>query len=296
MLGAQQAGLADPGGGVLGVLAESGPVVEQARDVFSSMHDTLPQLLANTTILLDMLKRYDNGLEQFLVILPQGASVAQTVLAPFPGTVGLNFNLTINNPPACLTGFSPPGEWRSPADTTTAPLPTDVRYCKIPKDAPNVVRGARNYPCVDVPGKRAATPTECRGSEPYVPMGTNPWYGDPNQIVDCPAPAARCTVAVEPGRVRPAPTINTGVNPMPADRLPPTPGPVSDPLTAPGAGSVECNGQQPNPCVYHPAPIPTAGIYSPASGEVVGPDGVTYRVQNSAPDADNGWKQMLAPQ
>ncbi|MCV7281346.1 hypothetical protein H7J88_17035 [Mycolicibacterium flavescens] len=48
--------------------------------------------------------------------------------------------------------------------------------------------------------------------------------------------------------------------------------------------------------MYHPAPIPTAGIYSPASGEVVGPDGVTYRVQNSAPDADNGWKQMLAPQ
>ena len=52
----------------------------------------------------------------------------------------------------------------------------------IPKDAPNAVRGARNYPCADVPGKRAATPRECRSEEPYVPLGTNPWYGDPNQI------------------------------------------------------------------------------------------------------------------
>ena len=51
-----------------------------------------------------------------------------------------------------------------------------------------MVRGARNYPCADVPGKRAATPQECRSNEPYVPLGTNPWYGDPNQIVNCPAP------------------------------------------------------------------------------------------------------------
>ncbi|MGV0791168.1 MCE family protein [Mycolicibacterium sp. XJ1819] len=276
------------------VLAEAGPTAAEATEVFRDMRDSLPQLLANMTIVLDMLKRYDNGLEQFLVILPQGAAVAQTVLAPFPGTVGLNFNLTINNPPACLTGFSPPGEWRSPADTSTAPLPTDVRYCKIPKDAPNVVRGARNYPCADVPGKRAATPAECRSDEPYVPLGTNPWYGDPNQIVDCPAPAARCIRPVEPGLVRPAPTINTGENPLPADRLPPTPAAVSDPLTAPGQGSVQCDGQQPNPCVYLPAPMPS-GVYSPSSGQVVGPDGVTYRVDNSAPDVANGWKEMLAP-
>ena len=73
-----------------------------------------------------------------------------------------------------------------------------------------MVRGARNYPCVDVPGKRAATPQECRSNEPYVPLGTNPWYGDPNQMRNCPAPGARCDQPVEPGRVIPAPSINNG--------------------------------------------------------------------------------------
>ncbi len=102
------------------------------------------------------------------------------------------------------------------------PLPRGT-YCKIPKDYQgNVVRGARNYPCVDVPGKRAATPMECRSNEPYVPLGTNPWYGDPNQILSCPAPGARCDQGVNPGRgVIPAPTVNNGLNPAPASDLPP---------------------------------------------------------------------------
>ncbi|MCK1977950.1 hypothetical protein LNK15_13025, partial [Jeotgalicoccus huakuii] len=65
-----------------------------------------------------------------------------------------------------LTGFLPASEWRSPADTSTAPLPKGT-YCRIPMDASNVVRGARNNPCVDVPGKRAATPRECRSNEAY---------------------------------------------------------------------------------------------------------------------------------
>ena len=110
------------------------------------------------------------------------------------------FGTALNSPPPCLTGFLPASEWRAPADTCTQPLPSGT-YCKIPKDYQgNVVRGARNYPCADVPGKRAATPRECRSNEPYVPLGTNPWYGDPNQILTCPAPAARCDQPVDPGR------------------------------------------------------------------------------------------------
>ena len=119
-----------------------------------------------------------------------------------------------------MTGFLPAPEWRSPADTSLSPLPSGT-YCKVPQDAPgNNVRGARNIPCVDVPGKRAATPRECRDPKPYVPLGTNPWYGDPNQILNCPAPGARCDQPVQPGSVIPAPSINTGRNPAPADQLP----------------------------------------------------------------------------
>jgi phospholipid/cholesterol/gamma-HCH transport system substrate-binding protein len=65
-------------------------------------------------------------------------------------------------------------------------------------------------------------------------------------------------------------------------------------LERPKSGSVECNGQQPNPCVYTPAE-PAMSIYSPRSGELTGPDGVTYTVENSSNTGDDGWKQMLAP-
>jgi phospholipid/cholesterol/gamma-HCH transport system substrate-binding protein len=231
------------------------------------------------------------------VFLPQGASIAQTVAAPFPNMAALDLALSINQPPPCLTGFIPASEWRSPADTSLQPLPSGT-YCKIPMDTPaNSVRGSRNIPCVDVPGKRAASPRECRDPAPYVPAGTNPWFGDPNDILTCPAPAARCDQSVRPGMVIPAPSVNNGLNPLPADRLPPggqSPPPVSDPLQRPGSGSVQCNGQQPNPCVYTPAGPPNAPLNT-QSGEITAPDGVRYSVQNSSDTGDDGWKRMLAP-
>ncbi|MFI5506442.1 MCE family protein [Mycobacterium sp. NPDC051804] len=280
-------------------IQDAAPTLDQVNTVFSDVRDSLPQTLANLAVIIDMLKRYNKGLEQSLVVLPQGASVAQSGTI-FEGLGQLPLALSINQPPPCLTGFLPASEWRSPADTSMAPLPKGT-YCKIPKDYQgNVVRGARNYPCVDVPGKRAATPMECRSPEPYVPLGTNPWYGDPNQILSCPAPGARCDQGVNPGRgVVPAPSVNNGVNPASADVLPPpqATAPISDPLSPPGQGSVTCSGQQPNPCIYTPAPGPpgSTAVYNPASGQVVGPDGVRYNVTNSSNPGDDGWKEMLAP-
>jgi phospholipid/cholesterol/gamma-HCH transport system substrate-binding protein len=281
-------------------LQQAAPTLDQTTAVFSGVRDSLPQTLANLAVVIDMLKRYHKGLEQTLVILPQGAAIAQAGTL-FKDLGQLPLALSINQPPPCLTGFLPASEWRSPADTSMAPLPTGT-YCKIPKDfQANAVRGARNYPCADVPGKRAATPRECRSNEPYVPLGTNPWYGDPNQILSCPAPAARCDQGVNPGRgVIPAPSVNNGLNPLPADQLPPperASAPISDPLSPPGQGNVQCSGQQPNPCTYTPAPGPpgSTAVYSPTSGQVVGPDGVRYNVSNSSNPGDDGWKEMLAP-
>ncbi|GBE67559.1 mammalian cell entry protein [Mycobacterium sp. MFM001] len=275
------------------ILSKAPPTADQVAEVFSDVREALPQTVANLEIVADMLKRYNKGLEQLLVFLPEIGSVAQSAIASAPGSVLMDFNLSLNNPPPCLTGFLPASEWRSPADTSTAPLPTGT-YCKIPQDTPaNVVRGARNLPCVDVPGKRAATPRECRDPKPYVPLGTNPWYGDPNQIRNCPAPGARCDQPVNPGQVIPAPSVNNGLNPLQADKVPGTPPPVNDPLSRPGSGTVQCNGQQPNPCVYTPSS--PAAVYLPSSGEVVGPDGVKYNLENSGDIGDDGWKQMLAP-
>ncbi|MGB3353670.1 MAG: MlaD family protein, partial [Mycobacterium sp.] len=94
-------------------LQQAAPTADQLNAVFSGVRDSLPQTLANLAVVIDMLKRYNKGLEQGLVILPQGAAVAQSVVAPFDRQAKIDFNLTINQPPPCLTGFLPASEWRS---------------------------------------------------------------------------------------------------------------------------------------------------------------------------------------
>ncbi|MEB3071180.1 MCE family protein [[Mycobacterium] vasticus] len=295
-------------GTVKHIISDLPPLIDQVHTVFNDTKDSLPQMMANMSILTEMAKRYNRNTEQVLVFLPQAGSIGQTVSSVYEGRLNLDValgafpgpifpvpipGLSLGFPPPCLTGYLPASEWRAFADTSPAELP-DVS-CRIPQDTPaNSVRGVRNIPCVDVPGKRAATPKQCRSDEPYVPLGTNPWYGDPNQIRTCPALGARCDQPVEPGHVIPAPSINTGLNPLPADMVPATPPPANDPLSRPGTGSVQCNGQQPNPCIYTPGGGPSA-IYNPQSGEAVGPDGVAYSVENSMNIGDDGWKGMLAP-
>ena len=303
---------------VKGILHNLPPLADQVNALFRDSKDALPQATANLAVVTEMVKRYNRNLEQVLVFLPQAASIGQSVSATHPGRASLDVGLgalpgvpfiipippvpipglipglSLNYPPPCLTGYLPASQWRSFADTSPADL-TEEYYCKIPQETPaNVVRGVRNMPCVDVPGKRAPTPTACRSDEPYVPLGTNPWYGDPNQIRNCPAPGARCDQPVEPGHVIPAPSVNNGMNPLPADKVEATPPAVNDPLTRPGTGHVNCNGQQPNPCIYTPGGGPAA-VYNPQSGEVIGPDGVRFTLDDSTKIGDDGWKEMLAP-
>jgi len=288
--------------GVRTAIQNAAPTAEALNTVFGDVKDALPQTLANVSIVTDLLKRYNKGLEQVLVIFPQGAAAGQTVGAPYEdtGQAVLDFALTINQPPPCLTGFLPASQWRAFSDTSPAPIPDNL-YCKIPQQTPaNSVRGARNFPCVDVPGKRAASPQECRSNEPYTPLGTNPWYGDPNQILNCPAPGARCDQPVNPGTVIPAPSVNTGLNPLAAEFLPPPTPPTSDSPSAPLGGGVQCAGPwqggwpQPGSCNYS-APAGSAAVYNAQSGELTGPDGAKYSVKNSSSTGDDGWKEMLAP-
>lgn len=291
---ASQAAQQDPA--LRNALTQAAPTLDAVNASFSDVRDALPQTLANLEVILDMLKRYHNNVEQAMVVLPQFASIAEAGTSPFPGEALLDLGLDINLPPPCLTGFLPPSQWRSPADTSTAPAQSGL-YCKIPQDYQgNSVRGSRNFPCADVPGRRAATPKECRSDQPYTPLGTNPWFGDPNQILTCPAPAARCDQPVKPGLVIPGQTVNNGINPLPASQLPPREpnGPVSDPLSRPRGGSVVCTGQQPNQCTFTARADNTA-VYNPSSSEVEGPDGVRYHVDVSTHLGDNGWQQMLAP-
>jgi phospholipid/cholesterol/gamma-HCH transport system substrate-binding protein len=84
-------------------------------------------------------------------------------------------------PPPCTTGFLPAQQRRVPTFEDYPDRPRGDLYCRVPQDAPFNVRGARNLPCITVPGKRAATWQQCESDESYIPLndGYN-WKGDPN--------------------------------------------------------------------------------------------------------------------
>ena len=142
-------------------------------------------MLANLVSIGEVAVTYQPSLEQLLVLLPQGTATTAAIGVAKRNTkqdyMGdyLSLNLNLNLPPPCTTGFLPTSGVPSFEDYPDRPA-GDV-YCRIPQDAPFNVRGARNLPCVTVPGKRAPTVKQCESNENYVPLndGWN-WKGDPN--------------------------------------------------------------------------------------------------------------------
>lgn len=67
------------------------------------------------------------------------------------------------------------------------------------------VRGAKNFPCITRPGKRAPTAQMCESDEHYIPLNDgNNWKGDPNATLsgqDIPQlpPGTSQTPPAEPG-------------------------------------------------------------------------------------------------
>src|SRR6185312_3158706 len=150
------------------VLQKSPGAFDEVSALLSQIKPTLPVLLANLTTLGQILVTYHPALEQLLVLFPPSVVGIQAV-APSRNPTGYalgDFAITINDPDPCTVGFLPPSSWRSPADTTTIDTP-DGMYCKLPQDSPIMVRGARNNPCMDKPGKRAPTVEICESDQPY---------------------------------------------------------------------------------------------------------------------------------
>jgi phospholipid/cholesterol/gamma-HCH transport system substrate-binding protein len=172
---------------VAGVLQNGGPAADQGRQLIERLTPTLPVLLANLVSIGQVAVTYQPAIEQLLVLLPQSVALMQGTEMANLNTkqnykgLFLDFQLNLNLPPICTTGFLPAREWRAPS-AVDAPdrVPGDL-YCRVPQDAEFGVRGARNYPCQTVPGKRAPTVKMCESDENYVPLndGYN-WKGDPN--------------------------------------------------------------------------------------------------------------------
>lgn len=256
-----------------GTLQQAGPAIDSARGVIDRLEPTLPDLMSNLDSVGDVGLTYRDNLEALLVELPQAVANAQaTQLAdkdlksPYRG-LGLSFNLNLNWPPPCTTGYFPAQQQRSPVFEDTPPRPPGLTYCRIPQDSNfNAVRGARNYPCETRPGKRAATVKQCESDEPYIPLndGFN-WKGDPNATL-----TGQGVPQFDPGE--PIPAGFPG-------------GPPASPGQAPAAASL---GQ---------APPVAAAEYDPATGEYVGPDGQRYERPTLAGGVgkERTWQQMLTP-
>jgi phospholipid/cholesterol/gamma-HCH transport system substrate-binding protein len=173
---------------VAGVITNSGPALDKTRALIERLQPTLPTLLANLTSVAQVALTYQNDIESLLVIFPESINAEQAGILGNVNTKQaykgqyLSFNLNINLPPPCNTGFLPAQQQRVPSYEDAPPRPPGDLYCRIPQDTPsNGVRGARNLPCETRPGKRAPTVKLCESDEQYVPLNDgNNWKGDPN--------------------------------------------------------------------------------------------------------------------
>ena len=245
-----------------GVLQDGAAAADEGRQLFERLQPTLPILLANLTSVADVAVVYHAGVEQLLVLLPQAIAVLDSALVPNLGntsayaSVFTTFNLNINLPPPCLTGFLPPTQQRATIFEDYPERPNGEIYCRVPQDSPFNVRGARNLPCPTKPGKRAPTAKMCESDEQYVPLndGYN-WKGDPN-----------------------ATTSGQGI-PQPPAGSAPSPGPTLAPAQAEPV-----------------APPIAVAQYDPTTGAYVAPDGQLYTQANLAADgAPRTWQSMLMP-
>jgi len=172
---------------VAGIIDKGGPAADEVRQLFERFQPTLPILLANLVSVGQVAVTYRNDLEQLLVLLPQAAAIRAGSVVANANTKQdyrgewISFNLNINLPPACTTGFLPTQQRRPPTFEDSPDRTSGDLYCRVPQDSPFNVRGARNIPCETVPGKRAPTVKMCESDEQYVPLndGFN-WKGDPN--------------------------------------------------------------------------------------------------------------------
>ena len=260
---------------VSGVLQNAPAAADQVRALFDRVQPTLPIVLANLVGLADVGVAYRANLEELLVLLPQGVQIIQAVTVPNQNTrqaykgAFLSFNLNINLPKPCTTGFLPASQMRSASLTDYPDPPPGLIYCRTPQDSPTNVRGAKNYPCETRPGKRAASVKLCESDQPYVPLNDGmSWKGDPNATT-----TGQSVPQFEPGVQIPAGYPHDS----PAPAAPP---PDGAPL--PDAGP--------------PPPIAVAQ-YDPATGTYVGPDGKIYTQANLGSNApkEQTWQSMMLP-
>jgi phospholipid/cholesterol/gamma-HCH transport system substrate-binding protein len=319
----------------LRTILQRGPgFAQEVSSLLTQIRPTLPILLANLTTVTQVLMTYNPALEQLLVIFPGIIAAEQSFGLPGNTPSGLptgDFSLTVSDPVPCTAGFLPPSQWRNPEDQTSIDTP-DGLYCKLPQDSPLNVRGARNYPCIEHPGKRAPTVELCNDPKGYQPLAMRehtlgPYPFDPNLIAQGVPPDDRVDFqdriyAPVQGTPLPPGAVPAGTPPGAAPP-PGAPAPAALPAAAPQAPIApppppgnSLNGTPIPPIPPAPAEVPhgggaipaapsafggnrTAGPslavahYDPATGEYMTPGGHLERQTNLAGGGPKSWKDLM---
>lgn len=303
----------------LRTLLQTAPgAANQAGDTFAGIRPTFPMLAANLANFGRIGVIYHKSIEQALVIFPALTAALTTVANQEPLDEGAktDFKLNLGDPPPCSVGYIPAGQIRSPADETLREVPPGM-LCKVAQNDATVVRGARNYPCMEYPGKRAPTVQLCRDPQGYVPLGTNPWRGptvpygtpitDPRMTLpqnkypflppdadyDPGAPVVDLPPGVPPG---PGPALTP---PYPLPVPPNTPGPQPPPLPyqAPPDQYLPPYGQQPAapPAPAEQAPAVPSAAYDEKTGAFLDPNGgiSVYAAGASGLRAVENWADLM---
>ncbi|WP_396918283.1 MCE family protein [Mycolicibacterium sp.] len=235
---------------------QNGPgFAQETSRLLDQIKPTLPVLLANMTTLGQVLVTYHASVEQVLVLFPPYVAQTQTYL-PGNNPTGLpngEFSLGLGDPNSCTVGFLPPSAWRAPTDESVIDTPDNI-YCKLPQDSPIAVRGARNYPCMEHPGKRAPTVELCNDPNGYQPLAQRqhtlgPYPFDPNLVSQGIAPDSR----VELDDNTFGPLEGTALPPGVAVAGPPAPPEPQQPPSFPAMGP---GALPPGPVTFAEPPVP----------------------------------------
>ncbi|GAA3033078.1 MCE family protein [Gordonia defluvii] len=253
---------------ITGILAKGPGVTRGAGQLFDSMRMSFPLLVDNLGTTAKTMAVYHPNMRQILVLYPRLLDVLMTAVNT--GDVeryGANadFALGFQDPGTCTVGFLPYDQWRPASAQTPRDLPPGL-LCRVPQDQNLAVRGSRNFPCVEFPGRRAPTPEECRtGYKPLakqnspfpngLPFGLK-WQG--------------------PG---------SGPGMAPASH---TPAGGTGTVVPAGPAQFRKDGNQ--PAVY-------STTYDPKTGDYVGPDGKIYNagLGRDTRGKTTTWQQMMNP-
>lgn len=147
---------------VRSLLDKGPPATTAVNRLVDTLTPTLPILLANLTAVSQVAYTYIPEIKTLLVLYPALIARIQEATLPHLDTsqVKLDLKLNNNNPPPCINGYIPVGDRRDPSDVSQLSTP-DLLHCTLPADAAPAVRGARNDPCPNAPGRRATTPAGC---------------------------------------------------------------------------------------------------------------------------------------